>query len=289
MYQLLTDSACDLPLATLKANKVAFVPFHFNVAGQDLTDDMGGSYELQEFFEKIKAGVMPSTSAINIGEYVDFFTPYAKTGTPAVYIGFSGGLSSSMASAQQAKAMVLEQYPDAQLEIVDTLAASEGEGRMVLEAIRLQQEGKTLAELVAWFEANRLRLQQWFTVDSLDYLYHGGRVSRTSAALGTMLNIKPVMDVDPAGKLRVVSKVRARKRSLQALADKVVAALPSDPKQPVLIGTSGDTAAAEETKKMILAKAPDANITLGDIGLTIASHTGFGCVAAFVMGAADRK
>ena len=121
-------------MATLKANKVAFVPFHFNVAGQDLTDDMGGSYELQEFFEKIKAGVMPSTSAINIGEYVDFFTPYAKAGTPAVYIGFSGGLSSSMASAQQAKAMVLEQYPDAQLEIVDTLAASEGEGRMVLEA-----------------------------------------------------------------------------------------------------------------------------------------------------------
>ncbi len=155
MYQLLTDSACDLPRQTLADANVNFVSFHFNVEGQDLTDDMGGSYELKDFFAKIKNGVMPSTSAINVGEYVDFFTPYAKAGTPVAYIAFSSGLSSSFEAATEAKAMVLEKYPEAQIALVDTLAASEGEGRMVLEAIRLQKEGKTLAELVAWFEENR--------------------------------------------------------------------------------------------------------------------------------------
>ncbi len=289
MYQLLTDSACDLPRQTLKDANVDFVSFHFNVEGQDLTDDMGGSYELKDFFEKIKNGVMPSTSAINVGEYVDFFTPYAKAGTPVAYIAFSSGLSSSFEAATEAKAMVLEKYPDAQIELVDTLAASQGEGRMVLEAIRLQKEGKSLAELVAWFEANRLRLQEWFTVDSLDYLYHGGRVSRTSAALGTLLNIKPIMDVDTLGRLRVDGKVRARKRSLATLGDKMLAALPSDPAQPILIATSGDYDAANQVRDYILAKAPTANVTVGDIGLTIASHTGFGCVAAFVMGAEKRQ
>ncbi|MFD1392270.1 DegV family protein [Lacticaseibacillus jixianensis] len=289
MYQLLTDSACDLPRQTLEEANVAFVSFHFNVEGQDLTDDMGGSYELKDFFEKIKRGVMPSTSAINVGEYVDFFTPYAKAGTPVAYIAFSSGLSSSFEAATEAKAMVLEQYPDAQIELVDTLAASAGEGRMVLEAIRLQKEGKSLAELVAWFEENRLRLQEWFTVDALDYLYHGGRVSRTSAALGTLLNIKPIMDVDPGGHLRVEAKVRARKRSLMVLGDKILAALPADPQQPVLIAAAGDYAAANEVRDHILSQAPDANVTVGDIGLTIASHTGFGCVAAFVMGAEKRQ
>lgn len=289
MYQLLTDSACDLPRQTLEDANVAFVSFHFNVEGQDLTDDMGGSYELKDFFEKIKRGVMPSTSAINVGEYVEFFTSYAKAGTPVAYIAFSSGLSSSFEAATEAKALVLEQYPQAQIELIDTLAASEGEGRMVLEAIRLQQAGKSLAELVAWFEENRLRLQEWFTVDSLDYLYHGGRVSRTSAALGTLLNIKPIMDVDPQGRLRVDAKVRARKRSLAVLGDKVLAALPSDPQQPVLIATSGDYDAANEVRDHILKQAPEANVTVGDIGLTIASHTGFGCVAAFVMGTEKRQ
>ncbi|WP_125704075.1 DegV family protein [Lacticaseibacillus daqingensis] len=289
MYQLLTDSACDLPLATLKEKDVGIVSFHFEVEGQQLTDDMGASYDIEQFYAQIKQGVMPNTAQINIGEYVNFFKPYVEAGTPIVYVGFSGGLSGSLSSATQAKAILLEDHPAAVIEVIDTLAASAGEGRLVLEAIRLRDAGTPLAELVAWLNANKLRLQQWFTVDSLDYLYHGGRVSRTAATLGTLLNIKPLLDVDPAGKLRMVGKVRARKKALSALAEKLLEALTSDPTQPLLIATSGDWPAAETVRDLVLAKAPDANIQIGPIGLTIASHTGFGCVAAFVMGAAERQ
>ncbi|WP_179394328.1 DegV family protein [Lacticaseibacillus absianus] len=289
MYQLLTDSACDLPLATLTEKDVGIVSFHFEVEGQALIDDLGATYDIETFYARIKAGVMPNTAQINVGEYVEFFRPYVAAGTPIAYVGFSSGLSGSFSSATQAKAMLLEEYPDAEIRVIDTLAASAGEGRLVLEAIRLRDAGASLDELEQWLVANRLRLQQWFTVDSLDYLYHGGRVSRTAATLGTLLNIKPLLDVDPAGKLRMVGKVRARKKALLALADKLLAALASDPQQPLLIATSGDWDAANIVRDHILAQAPDAQIQVGPIGLTIASHTGFGCVAAFVMGAADRQ
>ncbi|WP_461226925.1 DegV family protein [Lacticaseibacillus suihuaensis] len=289
MYQLLTDSACDLPLATLKEKQVGIVSFHFTVGEQELTDDMGATYELEDFYAQIKSGVMPTTAQINIAEYAAFFRPYVAAGTPIAYIGFSSGLSGSLNSARQARELLLEEFPNATIAIVDTLGASAGEGRMVLEAIRLRDSGATLAELTAWFDGNALRLQSWFTVDSLDYLYHGGRVSRTAATLGTLLNIKPLLDVDPAGHLRMVGKIHSRKKSLQALADHLLAALPSDPEQPLLIATSGDWDAANFVKDRILAQAPTANIQVGPIGLTIASHTGFGCVAAFVMGAKDRQ
>ncbi|WP_225048183.1 DegV family protein [Lacticaseibacillus kribbianus] len=289
MYQLLTDSACDLPLATLKEKDVGIVSFHFTVGDRELTDDMGASYDLEEFYTQIKAGVMPTTAQINVGEYAAFFRPYVEAGTPIAYIGFSSGLSGSLNSARQARDLLIEEFPDAQIAVVDTLNASAGEGRMVLEAIRLRDSGATLDELAAWFTENAQRVQSWFTVDSLDYLYHGGRVSRTAATLGTLLNIKPLLDVDPEGHLRVVGKIHSRKKSLQALADRLLAALPSDPTQPLLIATSGDWDAANFVKDRILAQAPTANIQVGPIGLTIASHTGFGCVAAFVMGTDKRK
>ncbi|MFD1429819.1 DegV family protein [Lacticaseibacillus mingshuiensis] len=283
MYQLLTDSACDLSYDTLQAADVGFVPFHFEVDGQELNDDLGQSYDLEDFFAKIKSGVMPTTAQVNVGEYEAFFEPYLKAGTPVLYLGFSSGLSGSLSSALQARDLLLEKYPDATLRIVDTLAASAGEGRLVLDAIAQKQAGKSLDEVADYIEAEKNRLQSWFTVDNLDYLYHGGRVSRTAATLGTLLNIKPILDVDPEGKLRMVSKVRARKRALLTLGDKILAALPADPSQQILIATSGDWAAADEVKAHILSQAPDANVLTGPIGLTIASHTGFGCVAAFVI------
>lgn len=287
-YQLLTDSACDLSRATLEQAAVPFVPFHFRIQDQDLDDDLGASYDLAELYAAIKSGVMPSTRQINVGEYADFFRPYVEAEMPIVYLGFSSGLSGSLSSAEQAKAMLLEDYPTATIEIVDTLAASMGEGRLVLEAIRLRDSGTPLAELVAWLNANKLRLQHWFTVDNLDYLYHGGRVSKTAATLGTLLNVKPVLDVDPAGHLRPVTKVRARKRALLTLAERVLDALSADPTQPILIASSGDAEAAQVVADAIQKEAPATAITIGNIGLTIASHTGYGCVAAFVMGDTDR-
>lgn len=288
MYQILTDSECDLPLASLQAGDVDAISFHVKMGDKDLINDFGQSYDINEFYKQIQAGVMPSTTQVNVGEYFEFFKPYVEAKTPIVYVGFSSGLSGSLSSANQAREMLLEKYPEADIRIIDTLAASGGEGQMVLSAIRLQKSGASLDELVDWFDKNKLRLQSWFTVDDLKYLYHGGRVSRTSAALGTLLKVKPILDVDINGKLQMVSKTRTRKRSLIELADKIVEAMKDDQEQPVIITTSGDYEAAQVVKDHIIQKISDADIQIYPIGMTIASHTGFGCVAAFAMGSKNR-
>lgn len=288
MYQLLSDTACDLSAAEMRVNHIDFVPFHYQLDGTDYADDLERGKMLENFYSEIKAGTMPTTSQVNVGSYVDFFTPYVEKGIAVLYLGFSSGLSGSFASAEQAKELVLESHPDADIRLVDTFAASAGEGKLLLEAAARQQQGMSIDELEAWVKANQIRLQSWFTVDSLDFLYHGGRVSRTAATIGTLLSVKPVMDVSNDGKLQVVTKVRGRKRALLMLADKIVAAMAGDEKQHVLVATSGDYDAAEVVKAAIGAKIPGANVTVGPIGPTIASHTGFGCVAVFAMGQGPR-
>ena len=290
MYQLLTDSCCDLPYQTLHDHQVEFVSMHFTVNGTDYEDDLGEDhYDINAFYEQLKQNVMPTTTQVNVGQFVDFFTPYVKANTPILYVGFSSGLSGTFNSATQARAMLLEKYPDAQIYLVDTLAACAGEGQLVLDAIEKRDAGMPIDELAHWLTAHRLHYRMWFTVDKLDFLYHGGRVSRTSAALGTMLNIKPVMDVDTAGKLRVVRKVRARKRSLIDLANETLKAIQENPQHRVIISTSGDFEAANFVKDRLPEASPQTPLQIGNIGPTIASHTGFGCVAVFSMAASERK
>lgn len=281
MFQLLTDSACDLPYQTLQAAGVDFVSMHVDVDGVDHIDDLGETFKLDQLYAQIGQGVMPTTAQVNVGQFIDFFTPYVEANTPILYLGFSSGLSGTFSSAEQAKQILLEGHPDAKIRLVDSLAAANGEGLMVLDAIDQQQAGKSLNEIADWLEANRLRYRQWFTVDDLNYLYHGGRVSRTSAALGTLLNIKPVMDVDTDGHLRVVKKARSRQRSLHALADETIAAITHDPSHRVLIATADAPDAAAIVRDRIHAQFPDTPITIGHIGAAIASHTGLGCVAVF--------
>ncbi|MDT6981328.1 DegV family protein [Levilactobacillus zymae] len=289
MFQLLTDSECGLAGATLKAHHVAVIPFHFTVNGHTIASDLDDNQQLEDFYTQLKQGVQPSTAAINVGEYVTFFKPYVQAGTPILFMGLSSGLSSSFHNAELARDLLLEDYPDADIRVVDTLAACAGEGRLLLEAIHLQAAGNDLDTTVAWLTAHRLQLQQWFTVDSLQFLYHGGRISRASATVGTLLQIKPLLDVDPQGKLRVVDKIRARHHALAALTNKVTAALHQDVRQPVLIATSGDWAAAKRVRDAVLTQYPAADLRIGPIGPTIACHTGFGCVAVFVTGLTDRN
>lgn len=289
MYQILTDSECDLPLETLEASDVDAISFHTKIGDQDFINDFGKSYDINDFYQKIQSGIMPTTTQVNVGEYFEFFKPYVENKTPIVYIGFSGGLSGSMSSAHQAKAMLLESYPEADIRIVDTLAASGGEGLMVLKAIRLQKAGATLDGLVSWFDENKMRLRSNVTVDNLNYLYHGGRISKTSAAVGTLLKVKPILEIDSNGKLRMASKTRTRKKSLLELADLTLEIIQGNPTQPIIITTSGDYDAAEVVKERIIEKVSAADIQIYPIGMTISSHTGFGCVAVFAMGEAPRN
>lgn len=288
MYQLLTDSAVDLPYQTLADNQVDFVSMHVDIAGQNYDDDLEHHFDLAHFYQQIANGVMPSTAQINIGQFVEFFKPYVVTKTPLLYLGFSSGLSGTFNSAVQARAMLLEDYPDAQIYLVDSLAASCGQGLMLLDAIDKKAAGMSITELTDWLTTNRLRYRQWFTVDDLNYLYHGGRVSRTSAAVGSLLHIKPVMDVDTAGHLRVVKKARSRRKSLEMLAANTVATLAEPTTPRILIATTQAEDAANVVQEQILRQVPDAQISLQHIGPTIGSHTGLGCVAVFSLGDTER-
>ena len=288
MYQLLTDSAVDLPYQTLADNQVDFVSMHVDIAGQNYDDDLEHHFDLAHFYQQIANGVMPSTAQINIGQFVEFFKPYVMTKTPLLYLGFSSGLSGTFNSAVQARAILLEDYPDAQIYLVDSLAASCGQGLMLLDAIDKKAAGMSITELTDWLTTNRLRYRQWFTVDDLNYLYHGGRVSRTSAAVGSLLHIKPVMDVDTAGHLRVVKKARSRRKSLEMLAANTVATLAEPTTPRILIATTQAEDAANVVREQILRQVPDAQISLQHIGPTIGSHTGLGCVAVFSLGDTER-
>lgn len=289
MYQLLTDSACDLPHEVLADAHVDFVSMHVDIDGKDYIDDLGESFDVDHFFQEIKNGIMPTTAQVNVGQFVDFFTPYVEAGTPLLYLGFSSGLSGTFESATQARDLLLESHPDAEIYLVDSLAASAGEGLMVLDAIDKQAAGMGIQELAEWLMANRLHYRQWFTVDDLNYLYHGGRVSRTSATLGSLLNIKPVMDVDPAGKLRVVRKARSRQRSLEALASETLKDVADYPDHVVIIATTQADDAGDVIEKRIHAESPNTPVRRYGIGPTIASHTGIGCVAVFSFGDTTRE
>lgn len=184
--------------------------------------------------------------------------------------------------------MLLDDYPDAQIYVVDSLAACCGEGLMLLDAIDKRDAGMSINDLAAWLTTNRLRYRQWFTVDDLSYLYHGGRVSRASATFGSLLHIKPVMDVDTDGHLRVVRKARSRRKSLEALASSTLATIANRNNPRVIIATSDADAAAKIIEQQIISSIPGAQILIEHIGPTIASHTGLGCVAVFSLGQEDR-
>ncbi len=289
MYQLLTDSTVDLPYQLLKDNNVNFVSMNVTIDNQESSDDLGHHFDLANFYHQIGKGVMPTTAQINIGQFIEFFKPYVQAHTPILYLGFSSGLSGTFNNARQAKEMLMQDFPEAEIYLVDSLAACCGEGLMLLDAVDKRDAGMPIGQLANWLTENRLYYQQWFTVDDLKYLYHGGRVSRTSATVGSLLQIKPVMDVDPLGHLRPVQKVRSRRRSLTTLVTNTITNLRNQDNPRIIIATSDADDAAQAIREKILAKLPHAEILLSNIGPTISSHTGLGCVAVFSFGKTKRE
>ncbi|MEG1502836.1 MAG: DegV family protein [Enterococcus sp.] len=284
MYQILTDSCCDVPYALLEENNVDFISMYVTVEGNEIADDLGRNFKIDDFYQKIKEGAMPTTSQVNVGRYVEFFRSYAEKNIPILYICFSSGMSGSYQSALQAVEILKEDLPDAEVYIVDSLAASGGEGLMVYEATQKQQAGMSLNALYNWLEENKLTYHHWVTVDDLHHLQRGGRISRTSAAIGGLMNIKPIITVDVAGKLQNVEKIRGRKKALQLVADKISAATTDPENQTIFITTSADQAGAEEVKRHLEESIHPKEIKIFPLGTTISSHTGLGCIAVFTRG-----
>lgn len=284
MYQILTDSCCDVPYELLDENNVDFISMYVTIDGTEFADDLGRSFKIDDFYQQIKDGAMPTTSQVNVGRYVEFFRSYAEKNIAILYICFSSGMSGSYQSAIQAVELLKEDLPEAEVYVVDSLAASGGEGLMVYEAAKKQQAGIPLEELYHWLEENKLTYHHWVTVDDLNHLQRGGRISKTSAAIGGLMNIKPIITVDVEGKLQNVEKVRGRKKALQLVADKISEATTDPANQTIFITTSADQEGAEEVKRHLEESIQPKEVRIFPLGTTIASHTGLGCIAVFTRG-----
>ena len=188
---------------------------------QELVDDLGKTFNYDRYMNQLKNGAMPTTSQINVGRYLEFFRSYAEKQIPVLYVAFSSGLSGSYSSALQAVELLKEEYEDPEIYVFDTKAASIGEGLLVLEAARLKKKEKYRRNLRVAGK-NYLKVHSWVTVDDLKYLERGGRISKASATLGSLLSVKPIITVDKEGRLTNVDKVRGRNKSIQTIVNETV-------------------------------------------------------------------
>ena len=285
-YVLVTDSSCDLSEAMVRELDLSVLPLSFHI-GEDSYKDHPDRREMdpKDFYDRIRGGAMPTTSAVNPEEYIEHLTPFLKQGQDVLVLAFSSGLSTTCQSAQIAAAELSERYPERKLLVVDTLCASMGQGLLCWHAAQKRLAGESMEAVRDWCEENKLRLCHWFTVDDLMHLKRGGRVSAATAVVGTMLQIKPVLHVDDEGRLINVSKARGRRASLDALVSKA-GELATEPaaQRLMLISHSDCETDAQYVADQIKEKYSVPRIELNNIGPVIGSHTGPGCVALFFLG-----
>ena len=281
-YQIITDSGCDLPKDKLEQLGVKLVPLTVNFRGENLDDSVDEG--IKTLYDGLRTGETASTSAINPNRWAAAMEPVLQEGKDVLVITFSSGLSTTYQSAVIAANELQENYPQRQIKVVDSLCASLGQGLLVWYACQKQSQGLSLSDLAAWLEENRMRLCHWFTVDDLMYLKRGGRVSATTALLGTMLNIKPVLHVDNEGHLINVAKTRGRKAAIDALAAKAVQqGLPGQ--NELMYICHGDCLEdAEYLAKKLKETTEVKEVFIGYTGAVIGSHSGPGTLALFFMG-----
>lgn len=284
-YRIVTDSTTDLTPELIQELDVQVIPLCYMMGGKTYHNIPGGGEMTdKEFYAKLRAGSMSTTTQVNSEEFLHVFTPLLEAGQDVLYIAFSSGLSGTYQSAVLAREELKQRFPDRRLEVFDSLCASMGEGLLVYHAAKLRQAGKSLDEVLAWLKENVLNLCHWFTVDDLNHLKRGGRVSTATALVGTMLGIKPVLHVDDEGHLIPVSKVRGRKQSLDALVRRMEDTVLDPGNQMVFISHGDCLEDAQYVERQIQEKLGVQQVKLGFIGPVIGAHSGPGTVALFFLG-----
>jgi DegV family protein with EDD domain len=284
-YVIFTDSCVDLSPEMAAELDIQVENLTFNLDGTVYSNWLDGrEISFHDFYAQLRGGGLSSTSQVNATAFVEAFTPWLERGCDVLYLGFSSGLSGTVNGARLAVDELAGRWPDSRLVVVDTLAASMGQGLLVWHAAQLKKQGRSLEEVRAWCEENKLNLAHWFTVDDLHFLKRGGRLSGAAALLGTMFNIKPVLHVDNEGRLIAMEKVRGRRQSLLALVNRMEKTAIDPGGQTVFI-SHGDAAedadfVADEIRRRFGTK----DIRTNYIGPVIGSHSGPGTIALFFLG-----
>ena len=284
-YQIITDSTTDLSAEMIRELDLQVLPLCYVIEGKTYHNIPGGGEMTDhEFYELLRAGKMSTTAQINVEEFITCFTAVLEQGKDILYLAFSSGLSGTCQSALIAKKELEGKYPERRIEVFDTLCASMGEGLLVYHAAVRKQAGQSMDEVLGWLKENVLKLCHWFTVDDLNHLKRGGRVSAATALVGTALGIKPVLHVDDEGHLINVAKARGRRQSLDALVKRMEESA-IDPEEQVVFISHGDCKddaeyVAKQVKKLLNVK----EIRMNFIGPVIGAHSGPGTVALFFLG-----
>ena len=283
-YIISTDSTADLPKSYTKEHGVAvqFLSYAFG----DTVYDIDTQLDPHDFYTRMRSGEMPTTNACIPDQVQSDFETYLKEGYDILHISFSSGLSASHNNARIAANELAEQYPDRKIVIVDSLCASLGQGLFVHYAVTMKEQGKSLEEVAAWLEENKLHLCHQFTVDDLFHLQRGGRVSKTTALVGSALNLKPFLSVTAEGTLISDGTARGRKKSLRTLVDRMKNSLEETPDTSVPVGIVHGNCLedAENVAELIKSETGFTNIIINDISPSIGTHAGPGAMGLLYYG-----
>ena len=282
--KIVTDSSCDLGINFIEENNIELIPLLLNLDGETLKDDLGKSLGYREFYEKLRAGSMPSTSQINIYTFEEKFKELLDKGYEILYIGLSSALSGTFNSANMARNNILEENPNAKIAVVDSISVSMGLGMLIKKAYEMINEGKMLEEIVQWIEENKNKVIHAILVDDLKHLKRGGRLSASSAAVGSILNIKPLLKLNNSGAVETAEKVKGKKKALKRLAS-IVKEKAINIENEILYIMHGDALEeAQYLKEMILQELNFKDVKVEYIGTVIGTHGGPGTIAAVFCG-----
>lgn len=279
-YRIVSDATLDLPHDVVEQLGITVIPMQFDLDGQSYHHyEDERELPVEAFYEKLRAGAPAVTSQINPVVYEEVFEPILQEGEDILYIAFSSGLSGTINNAHLAVESLAERYPARKIVVVDSLCASIGEGLLVYHAACKRQENMPFEELCTWVKEHRNRVAHWFTVDDLNHLKRGGRLSAVEAILGTALNIKPILSVDAEGKLEVKAKARGRRKALEYVVERLKEEHGPYGEQTVLVGHADNLDDAQTLAGMVRETGLAKEIIFAKIGPIIGTHTGAGMTA----------
>lgn len=287
-YVLSCCSTADLKKEHLNQRDIQYICFHYELDGKEYKDDLGETMSFKDFYCAMSEGADTKTSQINAEEYEEYFETFLKEGKDILHVTLSSGISGSLNSAMIAKSMLEEKYPDRKIYIVDSLNASSEFGLLVDKLADLRDGGKSIDEVYAWAEENKLNAHAWFFSTDLTFFVKGGRISKTSGLVGGILNICPLLNVDKEGKLVPRQKIRTKKKVIEAMVEQMEAYAQggSDYSEKCYLSHSACLEDAKAVAEKIESRFPKlkGKVEIHDIGTTIGSHTGPGTVALFFWG-----
>ncbi|MGN0785603.1 MAG: DegV family protein [Candidatus Aphodomorpha sp.] len=283
-YRIMTDSSCDLPASLAAELELTVLPLTVTIDGKSYTNFLDErEITFKDCYAALREGCEAKTAAANVDAFEQAMEPILQAGEDILYLGFSSALSSTYNAGALAAEQLSEKYPDRKILTVDTLSASMGQGLLVYLTVQQKRAGATIEEARDYAEKNKYHLCHWFTVDDLHHLHRGGRVSATSAVLGTVLNIKPVLHMDDEGRLIFMEKVRGRRASIKRMLEKMRETA-IEPEKQIVFMSHGDCIEDAEYLASRVREEWNVEVVINYVGPVIGSHSGPGTLALFFLG-----